>query len=236
MGVQKAFARDVANALDAELGTRTRRTGGRMRFRSRPVVRLKARDDDDEVAHVKKQTRRRTRDAQVVMFRRGAYKNVVSPAPWTTTWRAPSEKLRVVEGADARDMDTSRKREIVVEAYVEPAGASGFFVDAVVRGDVFVKCACCGATFAHELPGTTRDVNKDEDDDGDSVRFLAFLDADAKEETSSGDYDVFPFPRTTDELDLTALVRDSVRAFGLPSETVCAECAVEVDRASWSIE
>ena len=184
--------------------------------------------DDDANA---RKGRRRERNAQLIMFRRGAYKNLDEKAPWLTTWSAASEKLNVVEGVYASDAQAALNRKFIVEAYVEPAGASGFFIDGIVTGDVFVKCACCGANYAMALPDASDDYADD------AVRFLAFLDADAKEESTSGDYDVFPFSRSIEELDLTPLVRDSVRAFGLPPETVCAECdGGDGNFATWSID
>ena len=196
--------------------------------RRRPVETAAARQGDDD-ANARK-GRRHERNAQVIMFRRGAYKNLDEQAPWLTTWSAASDKLRVVDGVYASDAQAALNRQFIVEAYVEPAGASGFFVDGVVTGDVFVKCACCGANYAMALPSASDDAMDD------AVRFLAFLDADAKEESTSGDYDVFPFPRSIEELDLTPLVRDSVRAFGLPSETICAECDDDENFATWSID
>jgi len=174
--------------------------------------------------------RRRERAAQVVVFRRGAYKDVDSPAPWTTTWTFGS---RAIGLGVAKDDGTDAS--LCVDALVEPCGAHGFFIDARVSGGVRARCVCCERAFTHVLPESSP-VDEDDEDEDDGVGFLAWLDPDATEPGVSGDYEVFPFAVGCEELDLTSLVRDSVVSFGLPEEFVCVECDdSDATPRSWSV-
>ena len=167
-----------------------------------------------------------------VTFRRGVYKNLEKLPPWTTTWTMNGEMLGLTR---ARRGNAT----ITLEALVEPCGASGFFVDAVFARGSAVDAACdgCGETFTHALPPYDEE---DTDDDEDSmIGFLAFLDPDAPEPSVSGDYEVFPFPRGTEELDLTALARDTCESFGFPPECLCPRCRMEMDEnnvTTWRVE
>ena len=174
--------------------------------------------------------RRRERAAQVVVFRRGAYKDVDTPAPWTTTWTFGSRAIGLgVAKDDGQDAT------LCVDALVEPCGAHGFFIDARVSGGVRARCVCCERAFTHVLPESSPVDDEDEEEDY-GVGFLAWLDPDATEQGVSGDYEVFPFPVGTEELDVTSLVRDSVVSFGLPEEFVCVDCDDDdTTPRSWSV-
>jgi hypothetical protein len=180
---------------------------------------------------------------ELIVLRRGSFKNRPEKPPWSETWSFESA-LFVADDDDLNlhDVVIDRNSErITVDALVEPVGTYGFFVDACVAGVVYAKCCCCGSTYPHALPGISSDSELDVDD---SVRFLAFLDPAADSCETSGDYEVFPFPPQTSAVDLTALARDACVSSLAHLELLCARCAAEDEdgngggskRISWSIE
>ena len=181
-------------------------------------------------------TRKRESRKRVVVFRRGAYKNLLEDErpPYHTSWEVPCGLLGSRRAANAREDPNlpfaSGSSTTRVDAVVDPCGSSGFFLDVVITGHVDAVCACCGEVYAHALD--------EDDDDKDSSEspfgFLAWLDPDADVVTTSGDYEVFPFPRSIEELDLTPIVADTID-FGLPSELLCAPCRA-AEPESWSCE
>jgi len=185
--------------------------------------------------------RARRRARRCVVFRRGAYKNLPrgSKPPYLTSYDFASADLELKRALSEDEGSTSR---LMVDLEVEPCGANGFFVNIFVTGAVDARCACCGEAFAFVLPGTRGETTSDDAMDADAsvgaplaATCLAWLDPDANEQTVSGDYEIFPLPENQDELDLTALVSDTVEAIALPEEFICPECALD-EPTTWRVE
>ena len=166
------------------------------------------------------------------MFRRGAYTNLPEDErpPFHASWEVPCGLLGARRAARSRDDPnlplTSTSSTTRVDVEVDPCGANGFFLDVVITGHIDVVCACCGEVYAHALD--------DDEEEESNFGFLAWLDPNADVVTSSGDHEVFPFPRSVEELDLTPIIADTID-FGLPSELSCAPCRVD-EPESWSCD
>ena len=178
-------------------------------------------------------TRGRESRRRVVVFRRGAYTNLPEDErpPFHASWEVPCGLLGARRAARSRaDPNlplTSTSSTTRVDVEVDPCGANGFFLDVVITGHIDVVCACCGEVYAHAL-------DDDEEEEESNFGFLAWLDPNADVVTSSGDHEVFPFPRSVEELDLTPIIADTID-FGLPSELSCAPCRVD-EPESWSCD
>ena len=167
------------------------------------------------------------------MFRRGAHDRASKsdPPPWTTSYAFDANVLALNKAFERGAGETREAtREATLEATLEvaPCGSNGFFVDVSVTGSVAMRCACCDETFLHDVVNGRSARTKD----SASTPCVAkvWLDPDADEDAFSGEYEIYPFPLTVDAVDLTPLIADTVRAFGVPEEFVCEACAADEPR------
>jgi hypothetical protein len=104
--------------------------------------------------------------------------------------------LRGRGNADADDEDELEPFGVAMDAAVSPIGGYGFFVEGEVWSKIHVECAGCGSVCVQLV---TTQIN-------------AWLDENATEDDTSGDWDVVPFPKTADEWYVRlALYRYNVR-------------------------
>ena len=165
----------------------------------------------------------------VVAFRRDAHDRASKSdrPPWTTSYAFDANALALNGACEGGARET---REATPEATLEVAsrGANGFLVDVSVTGSVAMRCARCDETFLHDvMNGRSGRTN---DSASTPCVAKAWLDPDADEDAFSGEYEIYPFPVTVDAVDLTPLVADTVRAFGVPEEFVCETCAADEPR------
>jgi|AntAceMinimDraft_12_1070368.scaffolds.fasta_scaffold38936_2 hypothetical protein len=159
-----------------------------------------------------KHTRKRTQKA--VVLRRGHFKLLgdTQRPPWPFVVTAQVHEMGMEEyvllnpreafslrgrgNADADDEDELEPFGVAMDAAVSPIGGYGFFVEGEVWSKIHVECAGCGSVCVQLV---TTQIN-------------AWLDENATEDDTSGDWDVVPFPKTADEWYVRlALYRYNVR-------------------------
>ena len=113
-----------------------------------------------------------------------------------------------MDGASIDDDDFGNDLGVTVKAEVAPVG-QGFFITGKVRMRCVVECECCGV--AHLGEPIEAPVKVWLDDATDAT------------DDSSGEWDIVPFGRNTEECDLAGAVRDYVR-MAAPYEILCGAC------------
>ena len=180
---------------------------------------------------------RRRRPSKALVFRRGMFRDLEHRPPWTLTLSADVHELGMEEhdglnperggkrgarggdtgassssssmdGASIDDDDFGNDLGVTVKAEVAPVG-QGFFITGKVRMRCVVECECCGV--AHLGEPIEAPVKVWLDDATDAT------------DDSSGEWDIVPFGRNTEECDLAGAVRDYVR-MAAPYEILCGAC------------
>jgi len=171
---------------------------------------------------------RRKRTPRAVVLRRGHFKRLdeVKRPPWPVLIRAEVHELGMEEHFE---LNPERKRDrsdggasfdetneiedgVTLDATVRPIGTGGFFVEGDVTCKAQVGCDRCGTFYGQTV---TTAIN-------------AWLDENAVDDDTSGDWDVVPFPKNVDDCDLTPLIRDLLR-MNAPYEKLC-DCCVGVQK------
>ena len=179
---------------------------------------------------------RRRRPSKALVFRRGMFRDLEDRPPWTLTLSADVHELGMEEhdglnperggkrgarggdtgasssssmdGASIDDDDFGNDLGVTVKAEVAPVG-QGFFITGKVRMRCVVECECCGVAHLGEPIEAPMKVWLD--------------DATDATDDSSGEWDIVPFGRNTEECDLAGAVRDYVR-MAAPYEILCGAC------------
>ena len=116
-------------------------------------------------------------------------------------------------GAVEEEEEEEQERQqpgVALRVDVSPVG-QGFFVEGAVKSVIRVECECCGCAFPQHR----------------SAPIKVWLDDSAAEEDSSGEWEILPFPRHQEELDLTPFLRDTIRMNAPFYENLCEVCAEE---------